>query len=99
MEFDETNDERILFENMIYGKTHDESYYNNLFKKVLTSDRGLPIRTKEGGMTNPVLDNCINDPPPYPADPDYPNRVCVGGYYCKMSNRMWGCRKSIPKRD
>lgn len=91
------NEERKLFESMLYGNIHDKSYYNNLFKEVLGGERGLPIRTKEGGMTNPDYDNCINNPPPYPTDPDYPDRVCVGGYYCKMSNRMWGCRKSVLK--
>lgn len=93
----EEYEERELFKYMV--KYHSPEYYESLFENKLDSEkfRGLPIRTKEGGTKDADYDNCIDNPPNYPIDPDYPDRYCTGGYYCKLSNRKWGCKYSIPK--
>lgn len=87
-------EERQLFKQMV--KYHTPEYYEGLFGNKI-SFRGLPIKSKGGGTENPDYDNCIDNPPEYPVDPDYPDRYCTGGYYCKMSNRKWGCKYSVPK--
>lgn len=87
-------EERELFKHMV--KYHSPEYYQGLFENS-TQYRGLPIKSKGGGTENPDYDNCIDNPPAYPKDPDYPDRICTGGYYCKMSNRRWGCRYSVSK--
>jgi hypothetical protein len=89
-------EEEQLFAHMV--RHHDPTYYQGLFDSQLEFQyRGMPIRTHDGGTTNPEYDNCVNSPPNYPEDPDYPDRYCVGGYFCKLSDRRWGCKRSIPK--
>lgn len=87
-------EEKQLFKQMV--KYHSPEYYQGLFDSKIAM-RGLPIKSKDGGTENPDYDNCIDTPPEYPVDPDYPDRYCTGGYYCKMSNRKWGCKYSVPK--
>lgn len=91
-------DERKLFSHVV--KYHNEMYYDSLFKPVIDEAptwRGNPIRTSGGGTTAATQDNCINEPPPFPIDPDYTDRICKKGYYCNMSNRKWACIYSVPK--
>lgn len=93
----EEYEEKKIFAHMV--KYHSPQYYQGLFNNKLDWElfRGLPIRTKNGDTKDADYDNCIDSPPNYPIDPDYSNRYCIGGYYCKMSNRKWGCRYSVPK--
>lgn len=87
-------EQKQIFKNLV--KYHRPEYYEGLFRNNIQF-RGLPIKSNGGGTENPDYDNCIDNPPEYPIDPDYPDRYCTGGYYCKMSNRRWGCKYSVPK--
>jgi len=88
-------EEEQLFAHMV--KHHNPSYYEGLFDTQLEF-RSMPIRTKGGGVTNPDYDNCVNSPPSdLTIDPDFPDRICLKGHYCSLSNRKWACRYSIPK--
>jgi hypothetical protein len=88
-------EEAQLFKHMV--RHHDSAYYEGLFDTQLQF-RALPIRTKDGGSVNAEYDNCVNSPPSdLMIDPDFPDRICLKGHYCSLSNRKWSCKYSIPK--